>query len=72
MTPDILTYILGALCLMQVYTWWRFSTFEQVASINILGMINLYSTKLLELEEEIAKLKEQIKKYEDKTNTPDN
>lgn len=65
MTPELVG--LTVLCLTQAYTWWRFTTFEQVISINILGMINLYTAKMLEMEEEIAKLKEQIKKYETKT-----
>ena len=67
MEPDILVIILLVLCGAQAYTWYRFSKFEAIASINIIGMTHTYATKLLELTEEVNKLKEQLKQYEEKS-----
>lgn len=67
MGSDILSYVLIILCGAQAYTWYRFTKFEAIASINIIGMTHTYTTKLLELTEEVSKLKEQLKQYEEKS-----
>lgn len=63
MTVPVVALI--ALCLTQAYTWWRFTTFETIATANLIGMHINYTQQLLELQQEVTKLKEQLKKYEE-------
>lgn len=63
---NISTWALIALCVTQAYTWWEFTKFKAIASINLVGMNISYADKMLEMSKEIDKLKEQLKKYEDR------
>lgn len=69
MNFDIFTVVLLTLCGAQAYAWFRFTQFETVVSVNIVGLITLHSQKTLELQEQIDKLKEQLKKYEQQAKT---
>ena len=53
----------------QAYVWYRFTTFEAIATINILGIISMYSQQMLELQQKITKLEEELKKHEQETKT---
>lgn len=63
---NIANWALTALCLTQAYTWWEFVKFRAVASINLVGMNITHAEKMLEMSKEIDRLKERLKKYEDR------
>ena len=69
MTVPVIALIM--LCITQAYTWWRFTTFETLATTNLIAMHVMYAPQVLELQQEVAKLKEQLKKYEE-SKTVDN
>lgn len=69
MTFDLPFILMLVLIAAQAYVWYRFTAFETMATINILGIISLYSQQMLELQEKINKLEEELKKYEQKTKT---